>query len=85
MCRDAIKAFPKDPASITMYATLLQHHHKDFALADKYFRQAILSGSRRAIPCSRRAVPCSRRAIACSRRACSRRAIACSSTSDRQY
>ena len=80
MCRDAIKAFPKDPTSITMYASLLQHHHKDFALADKYFRQAILRGSGRAVAGSRRARPYSRRAIAGSRRA-----IACTSTSDRPF
>ena len=40
-CREAIKAWPKDAASICLYAQLLWQHHNDLALADKYFRQAI--------------------------------------------
>jgi Tfp pilus assembly protein PilF len=40
-CREAIKAYPKDPASISLYAHLLWKHHADLALADKYYRQAI--------------------------------------------
>jgi tetratricopeptide (TPR) repeat protein len=40
-CREAIRLNAKDVRGIAQYAGLLVRHHKDWLLADKYFRQAI--------------------------------------------